>query len=323
MKGYSKLETHEPPADDVKKGVAAPSSMTEIPLNDVTAHGEQPIAFPVGTVSVAWKRAFYLLLAAIVLFGAACHLMNGEAGGPHHMHHRKMGPWGHHGHMKGHHDDDHMMDPKFDGDHDDDHMMDPKFDDAKFDGPSSGEGPERRPFFAFAIKAKFDHWKQWAAEKAGKKVEEADDDASDAGKKECKIAFIALKKRCTAAVEAVKDAAEAGKITPAEAEEKIKSIEEGCKARGEALAKKCGGGGGGGGMCKIAFKKLRWGCASALKEVKEAAEAGKITKEQAEKKAAAIKEACKAKAEALKKKCGDEVEDENLDLDTPMREEDI
>ena len=52
MKGYSKLETHEPPADDVKKGVAAPSSMTEIPLNDVIAHGEQPIAFPVGTVSV-------------------------------------------------------------------------------------------------------------------------------------------------------------------------------------------------------------------------------------------------------------------------------
>jgi len=66
-----------------------------------------------------------------------------------------------------------------------------------------------------------------------------DDTATDVDDKRCKIAFEKLEKGCHGLAEEIAKALKEGKITKDEAKKKMDEVHEGCKAKAEALEKKC------------------------------------------------------------------------------------
>ena len=147
----------------------------------------------------------------------------------------------------------------------------------------------------------------------------------------CKKAFGRLKHKCEAAKHAVRKAVEAGKISKEDGEKKIQAIEARCAKGAEMLKKKCSKADQFFGRlfeafgefkqklfeenpapaawCKKAFSELKHKCEAGKHAVRKAVEAGKISKEDGEKRIQAIEARCAKGAEMIHKRCpsaGDE-----------------
>lgn len=271
---YAPVETSEKCADVEKNA-------KEIPMKDVAAAVGQPMVYPKGMVSTAWKTAFFVLLAVVLVLGGGAVMFCGPPPPDGHGHdgYHHHGPhhfWGHgRDHRHGGHPEPHPR------------------------GPHPVTEPE---IFSAVMPEIFSA------------VMDVDDseDLDSTSPSRCAVAIKRLSMRCESAIKHTWEQVKAGKITREEAAEEVKKIEERCKAAYEALEKKCGGGKGE--RCAEAFKKLKMECYKLLKEIKEAAKAGKITPEVAKKKFEYVVKGCKGKAEALKKRCGSEVPDSAVDV---------
>ena len=161
-------------------------------------------------------------------------------------------------------------------------------------------------------------------------------------KMRCKRAFMVLKHRCKVVAMAIEKAVKAGKLKPAEGKKKLAVVKAKCKAAAEKIKAKCSQFDGEIDFgrvvralerheeragdefafrvwplwgpeaedkpspeewCKKAFGQLKHKCEAAKHAVRKAVEAGKISKEDGEKKIHAIEARCKKGAEMLKKKC--------------------
>mmetsp|Transcript_12386 Transcript_12386/g.40785 ORF Transcript_12386/g.40785 Transcript_12386/m.40785 type:complete len:283 (+) Transcript_12386:296-1144(+) len=103
-----------------------------------------------------------------------------------------------------------------------------------------------------------------------------------------------FKQGCSEKLAAAKKAALAGEITPEQLKMKLAAIEKGCDA--VIIKKECGK--------EECVEKVKESCSLKLKMLKEAVKEGKISEEEAEKKAKKIEGIC---AKVVKSKCAKEV----------------